>query len=185
MKNNSGFTLAELMVAISIMAILSAIALPAYTTWLPGYKMNSAARELYSSLQQAKMAAIKSNTQYSVVFDQTVGGIDFAYIVFRDLDPGTNQPDFSYDGDEVDTTPGFPIMKTWESGARFSFDGIGGIDGVPDGVSFPGNVIGFRSNGIPVRDGGGDPSGGVFLKTDESGKTTSVTVSPAGSIRIQ
>jgi type IV fimbrial biogenesis protein FimT len=58
-KNNSiGFTLIELLVVIGMMAALALIAIPAFSAWMPEYRLKQAARELYSNIQRAKMGAV-------------------------------------------------------------------------------------------------------------------------------
>jgi Tfp pilus assembly protein FimT len=65
-----GFTLFELAVIIAIIALLASMAIPAFSVWMPNYKLRSAARGLYSDLQMAKLGAVKQNKQWAVVFDQ-------------------------------------------------------------------------------------------------------------------
>ena len=65
MKKN-GFTLIELIVAIAIMGIAAAIAIPGFSSWLPNYRLKSATRDLYSNMQMAKLAAIKQNQTCSI-----------------------------------------------------------------------------------------------------------------------
>jgi prepilin-type N-terminal cleavage/methylation domain-containing protein len=72
---HQGFTLVELIVAISIFAILCSIAIPAYSSWLPDYKLKNAVRDLYSNMHHAKMLAIKQNATYKIVFDTTGKGL--------------------------------------------------------------------------------------------------------------
>ena len=69
MRNDSGFTMIELMVVIGIMAILSAIAIPSYIKWLPKHRVGSAARAVMSSMEFARINAIKRNTVVRVDFD--------------------------------------------------------------------------------------------------------------------
>ena len=69
MRKDSGFTMIELMVVIGIMAILSAIAIPSYIKWLPKHRVGSAARAVMSSMEFARINAIKRNTVVRVDFD--------------------------------------------------------------------------------------------------------------------
>jgi type IV fimbrial biogenesis protein FimT len=68
-QHESGFTLIEVLVVIVIIAILAAIAIPAFSGWLPDYRLRRAARDLYSNLQRAKVGAIKANETWGVFFD--------------------------------------------------------------------------------------------------------------------
>jgi type IV fimbrial biogenesis protein FimT len=83
-----------MIVVICIIAILAAIAIPAFAVWLPNYRLKSAARDLYSNLQLAKLGAVKENKSWAVVFDQ---GNDRYYIV---SDDGAND---TWDGPVDDT----------------------------------------------------------------------------------
>jgi len=68
MKKASGFTFVQLCVVIALIGILAAIGIPSYLTYLPKYRLKSAARDLYSNLQLAKMAAIKANENCRVTY---------------------------------------------------------------------------------------------------------------------
>ena len=69
MRTNSGFTLAELMIAIAIVAILASLAIPNIIAWLPNYRLQSGAEEIQSALQLARASAIKENATATVAFD--------------------------------------------------------------------------------------------------------------------
>ncbi len=63
-----GFSLLEAMVVLIIIAIMATIAIPTYSRMLPNMRLRSAANDLYSNLQAAKMEAIKSNGTSNVTF---------------------------------------------------------------------------------------------------------------------
>ncbi|MFZ2633283.1 MAG: GspH/FimT family protein [Desulfosalsimonadaceae bacterium] len=85
MKKQDGFTLIELMIAIAIIAILSAVAVPNYIRYRNNQQVILAAREIYSALQSAKMSAIRDNTAINVLFTPGQGSAG-TYQVFEDLD---------------------------------------------------------------------------------------------------
>lgn len=74
-KNESGFTLAELMVTIAVLAVMAMIAIPAFMSWMPGMRLNGAARQIMGDLMAARMKAVKQNNRFRVFFNS----------------PGTNQ----------------------------------------------------------------------------------------------
>jgi len=66
--NNAGFSLAELMTVIAIIAILSAIAVPNMIGWRERAKIRGAAENLRGDLQWAKIRAIRDHDDVSVLF---------------------------------------------------------------------------------------------------------------------
>ena len=63
-----GFTLIELIVVIAIMGIAASIAIPGFSSWLPKYKLKSAATDLFSNMQLARFGAIKRNANSSITY---------------------------------------------------------------------------------------------------------------------
>lgn len=61
-SHQAGFSLVELMVVISIVAILSAIGLPSFRALIENQKIRSASSDLYTALVRARSEAIKRNT---------------------------------------------------------------------------------------------------------------------------
>jgi len=69
MGKQSGFTIVEIIIVIAVLGIMAAIGVPNFLNWLPKYRLQSAARDLYSNLYLAKISAIKNNTSWAIVFN--------------------------------------------------------------------------------------------------------------------
>ena len=68
MRKNSGFTLIELMVVIGIVGLLAAITVPNLISWLPKYRVGSAARNVISAVEFARLQAVRENSPVDVNF---------------------------------------------------------------------------------------------------------------------
>lgn len=68
MRRLQGFTLIELMVSIAVLAILIAMAAPAFNDFFQRYRLRGAADEVASVLASARAEALMRNRNVSVVF---------------------------------------------------------------------------------------------------------------------
>jgi prepilin-type N-terminal cleavage/methylation domain-containing protein len=68
-RNQRGFTFAELMVVIAIIAITAAIAIPNYISWLPKRRLQSAVSDMQATMQLARLTAVKENKVATLTFD--------------------------------------------------------------------------------------------------------------------
>ena len=68
-KTDYGFTLLEMMVVLIIGGVLTAIAIPAFMNWAPKYRVNGAARQVFSEMMAARAKAISEGNNYVISFD--------------------------------------------------------------------------------------------------------------------
>ncbi|MDZ7833272.1 MAG: GspH/FimT family protein [Desulfobacterales bacterium] len=161
MGKKYGFTLIELMVAIAIIAILSSIAVPNYISYRNNQQVTRAARQVYSTLQSAKMTAIKDN---ATVFIDFVNGSGSAgtFRVFEDLDDNDT---FDAGTDDVIQEGQMPPGVTMADA---------GFSGDTQAV--------FNSMGIARKPDGSLNFGSVEVKNNI--RCSEIRVSATGSIRI-
>ncbi len=139
-KRSGGFTLTELLAATAIISILTTFSIPAFSRWVPGYKLRSAARDLLSDLALARMTAVNQKGECAVVFDTTRNR-------YRIWSAGPNKVFDNASGDDM-------LVKTVNLGQYGSGIGYGnGSATSPLGGTF-GDGITFLSNRLIF-----DPSG--------------------------
>jgi type IV fimbrial biogenesis protein FimT len=71
MRPPAGFTLIELMVTLSIAALLVVLALPAYSVWLADAQIRTGAQTVAGGLRYAQAEAIKRNENVELMLDST------------------------------------------------------------------------------------------------------------------
>jgi len=101
-----GFTLVELMVVIGIMAIIMAIALPAYSSWRERTAVMTATDAMAAHFKQARMRALAQSRSVTITFTANSYTVDGgAPILMR-----------SY-------SPNITLAATWVGGLTFSSSG--------------------------------------------------------------
>lgn len=63
-KQSQGFTLVELIIAITLLGIFSAIAIPSFTSFVNNSRLQTTSNELASLLQYARSTAAQNNATY-------------------------------------------------------------------------------------------------------------------------
>jgi type IV fimbrial biogenesis protein FimT len=68
LTDRRGFSLGEILVAVGVFAILSAIAVPQFIAFRPQNRLNGAARQVFSELMWARSKAVNDNSSYVITF---------------------------------------------------------------------------------------------------------------------
>ena len=158
----AGLTLVELMIAIGIIAILTAIAVPNVINWLPNYRAKAVARNVISNFQKAKMEAVKTNKDVIIQF--TTGayapsGHVGSYRIFVD-----DNSDGTFDaGERVLAQVNMPKNVSLHDA---------------NNTTFAGDITGYNSRGLPWK------LGSVEIRNNKS-RYYKASLSPAGNVKLR
>jgi len=175
-RKASGFTLVELIVTFVILGILAGIAIPAFSVWFPNYRLKSAALDIYSNLQFAKMQAVRANRQYAVYFDT---GNNTYYIVDCGADETFDGTPLPQDDDVVERTINFSDYEepSIAYGHGNAATPMGGTFGDEVTYSSPNNTATFNSRGIA--------NGGYIYIENNKNTTYAIGTTTAGIIVLR
>ena len=173
----------EVLVVLCVIAIMAAIAIPAYSSWVPDYRLKSAARDLYSNLQRARMGAIRNNAEWRVYFDNSVSPGRY-FLLSGDGGDGWDTPT-TLGGNDVEE---MTFNLSAHEGVDYGNGNAGGqIEGFGIGNTF-GSAIDYETNATSFTPRGTVTVGlrGYVYLTNVKGTCYAVgTPSPAGAIVLR
>jgi len=192
----------ELIVVIGIIGVLAAIVVPTTSSFLPGYRLNAAAREMMVDLQLARATSVRLSVKCVATFVPAVyspqGGVG-SYLMFLDSNSNWQQDDLDGDG-QVDTEERTVLVaKSMPGGVSLVsavFNNNGGLatgqtDSDGDGLfnaTHPATSttsVGFDSHGLAARSAAGAfVSGNVVIRNNQ-GEWRRVTITPVGQVTLQ
>ena len=150
-----GFTTLELLVVISILLILAAVAFPNLSGWARNQRLKGVARDLMSHFQFARLEAIKRSTTIALAFNPGAGGVGNYTVFVDDGGDGSGSPGNLIQDNETEATLRRAIMPpgvTLES------------------TTFTNDRAGYNARGFPASGNWGT----VRIRTDPPGKSYEV-----------
>lgn len=91
---NEGFSIVEVIVALALMGILTAIAMPNWNRLLPNYALNNSVRQVQSELHSLKMRAAAENVGFQLAYSQGANAYsiqqDSKILATKPIAEGTN-----------------------------------------------------------------------------------------------
>lgn len=154
-KNESGFTLTEMMIVIAVIGIMTAIAIPSFMKLLPGMRLNGSARDIFVVMNQVRMGAVAKKSTGNIKFNS---GTTYTAWVDNPLS-GTK-----YALDNVDT-----LIKngSTETGVTITHD-------------IPSNTFAYNSRGLPS----GSSVASTITLTNSEGAVQTVVVNALGIVKM-
>ncbi|MFW8602331.1 GspH/FimT family pseudopilin [Desulfobacterota bacterium M19] len=168
-----GFTLIEIIVVISIIGILLAIVGSQLLNALPDMRLKSAARELYSNMQTARMNAIKNNTTWGIFFDTA----NNRYLLCSDS--GADGTWSTIADNTIVSTINFPS----QSGVGYGHGNITGNNSV-SGSAFPSDDVSYNNDVVTFNSKGLSGAGYVYLDNQNKSTSYAVGTQASGVIRL-
>ena len=164
-----GFTLMELIVVIAIFGVMAALAVPTLLGQEPRMSVRSAARDIVSNMQMARINALRDHSTWAIQFDTDIA-------CYRALSNDGGDDDWD-DGDEtVYKTVNLSNYRGVSYGTGHGARPNEPNPGSTDGVSFNSNRVVFNSDGTSV-------SGTVYVKTGDGDTFAIGLLSAAGRVK--
>ena len=158
--DQQGVTVIELLVVIAIIGVMTSIGVVVARSLGPEMRLDSAARNIRSAFQKAKLTAVRANEDCLVVFDTS--------------SPGSYQACIDADGDNsCDSDEEVIVQKDFSDSPNISLTSAGFSSG---------NYIQFNSRGSTGTISGW--SAGSVNCTNAHGATRIITVTRTGEVSV-
>jgi type IV fimbrial biogenesis protein FimT len=179
---SAGFTMVELAVGLAIVAILMALALPSFTSYLQGAKLRNSVRDFETGVTLARTEAIRRNRQVQFILTDTPVSASMAADAASSV-TGRNWVV------RVVNPIGAPTAFT-QVQAKAAAEGSGQagqvssvqVSGSVDGITF--TPLGSTTVGANATFAFTNPAGGACVADGGPIRCLSVVVSPGGLARI-
>lgn len=124
--SQQGISLIEVMVAVAIIAVVMALGMPAYSTWIQNTQIRTAAESVLAGLQTARNEAIRRNAEVQFMLD---GGGTTQWRVNFKSDPDANPIQARPAGEG---SPNAKVVVTPGDATTVTFSALGRVSGNAD-----------------------------------------------------
>lgn len=168
-KTNAGFTLVELMITLSVAAILLSIAVPSLATFIQNNRITSATNLVVANLQYARSEAISKGLAVNLAkSSSTAKDLSQGWTIYTDV--GSNAGNSAFSSSDGDT-----LLK--------SFEGYGNSDISINTDNTGNNWIAFNNRGL-LAEGAGTSVSIAVCDSRGVSEGRLITVSPTGRSQI-
>jgi prepilin-type N-terminal cleavage/methylation domain-containing protein len=176
-RDARGFTVVEMLMVVSMIAVLAVIGLPVMKDMTQSIKLSEASRLVEREMQDARLRAVNSNRLIRVRLNcPTAGYIRSVEVLGTGADMATNRCTTAYP---------FPPPDD-DIGTRPNFDGP--VRVLPNGATVSDAVIQFSPDGTAAEVISGVPTAiatPVTITITRDSKSKTVTVNNAGKIQLK
>jgi type II secretory pathway pseudopilin PulG len=186
-RSNAGFTLTDVVMALGVMGVLSATALPLLTDVADSMKLGQALREVERELQAARLKAVTANRPMRVRFNcPAAGGYRMVELLGTPAVPQADDADGAMTRCQQTAYP-YPADPDRDPLTRPNHDGP--TRELPDTVTFGATeTLEFWPDGsVHADEGTGNPwpvvpNSGTAITLVKDGKVRSITVNGIGKV---
>ncbi len=180
-----GFTLIELMIGISILAILLAIGTPSLSLWIQNSRIRGAAESIQNGLLDARIEAVRRNTSIKFVLVSLVDGETKASWTVSCVTPETDSDeDEGGDSDDLADCPGAGVIPATIRQYDANEDASTVVVNTDGGSTITFNGTGRATSGMLIHVT--NPSAGTCAGGDDNGpaRCLRIVVTTAGEVRM-
>jgi prepilin-type N-terminal cleavage/methylation domain-containing protein len=154
-KNNQGFSLIELLVAISIISIMSTVIIVGLAYLLPYWRISGGTKQLMTDISQAQSYSVSEQIIHKISLTPSSS----TYSIIKE------------------TAGGDQTIKTVDLPANVEISTLS--------PNITNNIIKFNFFGTPLDSNDQPLGSALITLTNNLGRTATINISPAGNIKIE